>query len=105
VASEVAHTFKAGAHPQNRDDDTEVGGNRLLLREQENATFVEVSFECIDGLVVGDDLLCKGEVLSLQCVACTGDCFEDELGHLLEVVTEGLKFSLEDLAHVAPFGT
>jgi hypothetical protein len=99
VPGQVAHPLERRAHPQRGHDDAQVGGDRLLLGEQQDAALVEVALQRVDGEVVRDHRLGEGQVLPEQRLTGGPDRVLDPAAHRHQVVPELLELGLEDLPH------
>lgn len=102
MPGEVARPLQVRAHPQRRDDDPQVGRDRLLPGQQGDRPVLQLALEVVDLLVRGDDALRDVQVGVEQRGGGPADRGADQPGHLDQPVTDRVELLVICVAHRCP---
>ena len=100
---QIAHALKVGEHAQGRDELAQVGGNRLLGRQQEERTLLDHLGRLVDVLVAGDDCLGDIAVGLKQRARRFGDGLAYGAGEAHQVVDDGIELFVILISHGSHF--
>ena len=95
----VSHAFDVEPGVQERENETQIAGDRRLARKHELDLLLESVIAVVDLVVERDDLVAELDVLRPQRIDDTADRPEDDLAGFLESGFEGVQLRLEPDSH------
>ncbi len=99
MLGQVAGALQVGAHPQGGDHDPQIGGDRLLPRQQRDRPGLQFALEVVDLLVGGDDALGELEVRVEHRRGGAPDRGADEPGHLDQALADRIELLVVRVPH------